>query len=134
MHIMLGTDGTDHLYQNTDSSTYGSVGSRDKEWSAGLIPKLALAEPEIALVHRFHETPALTSTQRITALARAREVATVARQTSKLFSAEKIMTVYKLSTAEGRLIMELAEALLRVPDKTTRDFLIFDNHFLEATS
>ena len=110
----------------------------DSEWAAGLFPTLGEPESEAKLVNHFLAHPALTPQQRSAALEKAREVAVVARQTSKLFSAEKIMTVYKLSTAEGRMIMELAEALLRVPDKTTRDFLIFDKlspgHWLSGNS
>ncbi len=110
----------------------------DPEWAAGLFPTLSPAQPEQALVDHFLAHPALAPKQRSDALEKAREVAAVARQTSKLFSAEKIMTIYKLSTAEGRMIMELAEALLRVPDKTTRDFLIFDKlspgHWLNGNS
>ena len=63
-------------------------------------------------------------------------MAAMARDKGSVFSAEKIMAVYKLSTAEGRMIMEMAEALLRVPDSATRDFLIFDKlasgHWFDA--
>jgi len=110
----------------------------DCEWAAGLFPTLGKAESEAARVDHFLARPALTPHQRSVVLDNARKVAAVARQMSKLFSAEKIMTIYKLSTAEGRMIMELAEALLRVPDKTTRDFLIFDKlspgHWLNGNS
>lgn len=108
------------------------------DWATGLIPMLAPVPDESSLVAGFQQSPALTADQREMVLVKAKAVAAVARCSSSLFSAEKIMTIYKLSTAEGRMIMELAEALLRVPDRTTRDFLIFDKlspgHWLDGNA
>ena len=91
-----------------------------------LFPIITHAKDEKRLVADFFKRPVLSEEQRAMVLLNARKIATLARQNSRPFSAEKIMTVYKLSTDEGRMIMELAEALLRVPDSTTRDLLIFD--------
>jgi RHH-type proline utilization regulon transcriptional repressor/proline dehydrogenase/delta 1-pyrroline-5-carboxylate dehydrogenase len=110
----------------------------ENDWAADLFPVLAAVPDEIVQVDLFRGYPALTSDQRTTSRDKAMKIAAIARRTSRLFSAEKIMTIYKLSTAEGRMIMELAEALLRVPDKTTRDFLIFDKlspgHWLDGNA
>lgn len=101
-----------------------------------LFPELAAVPDEARLVAGFIAHPVLSETDRGIVLTHARDIARVARKTSRLFSAEKIMTIYRLSTAEGRMIMELAEALLRIPDSTTRDFLIFDKlapgHWLQG--
>ena len=74
----------------------------------------------------FLQAPVFSSQEREVLLNHARSVAQAARGNSRIISAEKIMAIYKLSTAEGRMILELAEALLRIPDDTTRDLLIFD--------
>ena len=74
----------------------------------------------------FLQAPVFSSQEREGLLNHARSVAQAARGNSRIISAEKIMAIYKLSTAEGRMILELAEALLRIPDGTTRDLLIFD--------
>ena len=91
-----------------------------------LFPTIKPAKDEKKLVTGFYKNPALSEAERRLILVNARKIAASARQSSRPFSAEKIMAIYKLSTAEGRMIMELAEALLRVPDSTTRDLLIFD--------
>ena len=93
-------------------------------------------EDERRLVSGFHEHPALDASERENVLKQARAIAQKARGRSSVISAEKIMATYKLSTAEGRMILELAEALLRIPDNTTRDLLIFDKlapgHWLDG--
>ena len=108
----------------------------DSGGAAPMFPALAPVPDEAGLVAEFMQRPVLSKTDRAAVLERARDIARVARHSSRMFSAEKIMTVYKLSTAEGRMIMELAEALLRTPDSTTRDFLIFDKlapgHWLQG--
>lgn len=105
-------------------------------WGQGLFPQIGPVADELALVEAFHHLPALNLQDRTNILQKARKITALARQTSAIISAEKIMAVYKLSTSEGRMIMELAEALLRVPDATTRDFLIFDKlgpgHWLDG--
>ena len=95
-------------------------------WNGTLFPALRPVDDERRLVSGFCCNPALDADGRAKTLTQARQVAVKARRSSAMMSAEKIMAIYKLSTAEGRMIMELAEALLRVPDETTRDFLIFD--------
>ncbi|XDZ66602.1 L-glutamate gamma-semialdehyde dehydrogenase [Alphaproteobacteria bacterium LSUCC0684] len=110
--------------------------SKTVSWGQGLFPQLGPVADEQELVAGFYRTPALAAEDRANVLLKARKIAASARRTSAMMSAEKIMAVYKLSTAEGRMIMELAEALLRVPDETTRDFLIFDKlapgHWLDG--
>ncbi len=53
-------------------------------------------------------------------------VETVREQTSKKGGIEAFMMHYDLSTEEGIMLMCLAEALLRIPDKETEDLLIQD--------
>ena len=91
-----------------------------------LFPELGPIADEPTQVAHFRRQPALSAQERASVLETARSIASTARQASSIMSAENIMAVYKLSTQEGRMIMELAEALLRVPDKKTRDFLLFD--------
>jgi len=108
----------------------------DLQWGADVFPALAPMVDEDTLVSGFYRDPTLNETARKTVLEQARQIAAIARDKGSVFSAEKIMAVYKLSTAEGRMIMEMAEALLRVPDSATRDFLIFDKlasgHWFDA--
>ncbi|MDB2390298.1 L-glutamate gamma-semialdehyde dehydrogenase [Alphaproteobacteria bacterium] len=105
-------------------------------WGQNLFPELGAIADEQMLVSGFYRNPPVGIEDREEILLKARKIVASARQTSAMMSAEKIMAVYKLSTAEGRMIMELAEALLRVPDATTRDFLIFDKlapgHWLDG--
>lgn len=107
-------------------------------WGHDLFPELAPIADEQTLVAGFRRNPALAANDHADVLVEARNIGAKARQASSIMSAEKIMAVYKLSTMEGRMIMELAEALLRVPDATTRDFLIFDKlapgHWLNGDS
>ena len=107
-------------------------------WGHDLFPELAPIADEQTLVAGFRRNPALAANDHADVLVEARNIGAKARQASSIMSAEKIMAVYKLSTMEGRMIMELAEALLRVPDATTRDFLIFDKlapgHWLMVTA
>jgi len=46
------------------------------------------------------------------------------KQKSKKFSVNELLNAYSLDKEEGRALMILAEALLRIPDKATRDALI----------
>jgi len=100
--------------------------SIDVPWGQDVFPRLGRIEAEEVLVAGFHQKPVLSADDRQAVLQQARQIARMARDAGGHFSAEQIMAIYKLSTAEGRMIMELAEALLRVPDATTRDMLIFD--------
>jgi len=114
----------------------GCKGTAPKIAGAELWPEWPPLADETALVSDFYARPAFDDADRPKILRQARQIASKARRESRMMSAEKIMSVYKLSTAEGRMIMELAEALLRVPDTTTRDFLIFDKlapgHWLDG--
>ncbi len=110
--------------------------SKIMSWGQDLFPDIGSVADELELVKGFHRSPALSMEDRANVLVEARKITALARQTSATISAEKIMAVYKLSSSEGRMIMELAEALLRVPDATTRDMLIFDKlapgHWLDG--
>ncbi|NBP95589.1 MAG: bifunctional proline dehydrogenase/L-glutamate gamma-semialdehyde dehydrogenase PutA [Gammaproteobacteria bacterium] len=105
-------------------------------WNTEIFTPLTTAKDEPRLVADYHEHPALNTEDRKSVLQQARAVAKKARGRSSVISAEKIMATYKLSSAEGRMILELAEALLRIPDNTTRDLLIFDKlapgHWLDG--
>ena len=105
-------------------------------WNTEIFTPLTTAKDELRLVADYHEHPALNTEDRKSVLEQARAVAKKARGRSSVISAEKIMATYKLSSAEGRMILELAEALLRIPDNTTRDLLIFDKlapgHWLDG--
>ena len=95
-------------------------------WTAD-IPAFVSGPPlQSPSIVNFLQAPVFSSQEREVLLNHARSVAQAARGNSRIISAEKIMAIYKLSTAEGRMILELAEALLRIPDDTTRDLLIFD--------
>ena len=90
------------------------------------------AEIEAALL----ANPPLSADDRQAVMTEATRLVSEARKNISAFSAEKLMATYRLSDQEGRLIMELAEALLRTPDSATRDFLIHDKlssgHWLAA--
>lgn len=49
----------------------------------------------------------------------------IRNRTNKASSIEKLITYYDLSTPEGIVLMSIAEALLRIPDKETQTQLIF---------
>jgi len=69
----------------------------------------------------------LPSAERSLVLARAADlVARVRAQASEQTAVESFMRQYDLSSEEGVLLMCVAEALLRIPDKTTADKLIRD--------
>ena len=90
------------------------------------LPRFSTPISENSARARFVKSPALSATQRAQTCQVAYAIAGEARRAHKSFSAEGLMAIYKLSTPEGRMLMELAEALLRIPDKATRDFLIRD--------
>ena len=90
------------------------------------IEVLPKAKPEQELVRHFLDKPALSDGQRQEAKQLAREIVGEIRKKDKGGPVEKFMSAYNLSSAEGRALMGLAEALLRVPDKSTRDVLIED--------
>jgi RHH-type proline utilization regulon transcriptional repressor/proline dehydrogenase/delta 1-pyrroline-5-carboxylate dehydrogenase len=70
---------------------------------------------------------ALPPVERDLVLARATElVARVRAKASQQSAVESFMREYDLSSEEGVLLMCVAEALLRIPDKTTADKLISD--------
>jgi RHH-type proline utilization regulon transcriptional repressor/proline dehydrogenase/delta 1-pyrroline-5-carboxylate dehydrogenase len=69
----------------------------------------------------------LPPAERSLVLARAADlVARVRAQASEQTAVESFMRQYDLSSEEGVLLMCVAEALLRIPDKTTADKLIRD--------
>lgn len=90
------------------------------------IAVLPLANAEHKLVQAFLDQPALSASQ----CKQAEEIATAlvraAQTEGGLGMMEQLMAAFSLSQAEGRGLMELAEAFLRVPDSATRDALIAD--------
>ena len=100
------------------------------------LPALPPAISEAAAREDFLASPALSMTQRVRTLDLATKIVAQARQSQPQFSAERLLAVYKLSMPEGRMLMELAEALLRIPDSATRDYLIRDKltggHWLQG--
>ena len=127
------TSGQSTLGQSTSAKTKSTPAGG---WGEGLFPQFPLAPDEASLVRSFLKRPALSAGERQAVLATAHQLALSARQSSAVFSAEQVMATYKLSAPEGRMIMELAEALLRVPDAATRDLLIYDKlapgHWLDG--
>ena len=96
------------------------------DWTADIPAFVSGSSLRSSSIVDLLQAPVFSSREREDLLDHARFVAKAARGNSRIISAEKIMAIYKLSTAEGRMILELAEALLRIPDDTTRDLLIFD--------
>jgi len=92
---------------------------------------LPAAAPEQALVQAFLDEPTLDLLARKQAEALAGDLIRAARGhgglgRSGLGMMERLMAAFNLSQDEGRGLMELAEAFLRIPDSTTRDALIAD--------
>jgi len=92
---------------------------------------LPAAAPEQALVQAFLDEPALDSLARQQAEALAEDLIRAARERGGLRRGglgmmERLMAAFSLSQDEGRGLMELAEAFLRIPDSATRDALIVD--------
>ena len=78
------------------------------------------------LVCGFLDHPVLEVGQRKKAREMATALVTDVREKGKAGPVERLMARYDLTTEEGRALMALAEALLRVPDERTRDALIRD--------
>jgi len=87
---------------------------------------LPAAAPEQALVQGFLDAPALDSLARKQAETLAVDLIRAARGRGGLGMMERLMAAFSLSQDEGRGLMELAEAFLRIPDPATRDALIVD--------
>ena len=81
---------------------------------------------EIEFPAQMVAKPALTPAQRKQTRIIAEKLVKEARAHGKIGPTERLMAVYNLSTKEGQALMELVEALLRVPDTHTRDALIHD--------
>lgn len=82
---------------------------------------------ESVCVNRLLEAIAFTPSLEASVSRLTEELVTVVRkQESEKGGIEGFMMQYDLSTEEGILLMRLAEALLRVPDKTTENLLIRD--------
>lgn len=87
---------------------------------------LPVPEDEYAQVRFFLAHHVLPAAERKTVYKLAERLAEKARHQGLEGTAERLMAAYSLSSDEGRALMELAEALLRVPDVATRDALISD--------
>ncbi|HET9484539.1 MAG TPA: bifunctional proline dehydrogenase/L-glutamate gamma-semialdehyde dehydrogenase, partial [Xanthomonadales bacterium] len=104
-----------------------------------LSPELPAADPALArataywlreeseVVAELVERAALPPAERDLVLAQATElVARVRAKAAEQSAVERFMREYDLSSEEGVLLMCVAEALLRIPDKDTADRLIRD--------
>ncbi|MEQ8504841.1 MAG: L-glutamate gamma-semialdehyde dehydrogenase [Rhodospirillales bacterium] len=81
---------------------------------------------EADVVRGFLADPALTAQQRESVSAMATDLVEAARTGGGVGGMERLMAAFSLSRDEGRALMELAEAFLRIPDAETRDALIRD--------
>ncbi|MBC6941715.1 MAG: bifunctional proline dehydrogenase/L-glutamate gamma-semialdehyde dehydrogenase PutA [Xanthomonadales bacterium] len=87
----------------------------------------AWSRDEASAIADLLEQASLPPTERSLVLARAAElVARVRLRAGEQSVVESFMRQYDLSSEEGVLLMCVAEALLRIPDKTTADKLIRD--------
>ena len=87
----------------------------------------AYCRDETEAVNELLAQAALAPAERDLVLARATElVARVRAKADQKSAVESFMREYDLSSEEGVLLMCVAEALLRIPDKTTADKLISD--------
>lgn len=87
----------------------------------------AWCSDETQMVNELLAQAALPAAERDLVLARATElVARVRAKVGNQSAIESFMREYDLSSEEGVLLMCVAEALLRIPDKTTTDKLISD--------
>ncbi len=90
------------------------------------LPVLAAPPSEEKLVQGYLDDPALVPELRASARALAEKLMRSVRDSKAFGPVERLMSAYSLSSTEGRVLMELAEALLRIPDVATRDALIQD--------
>jgi len=86
----------------------------------------ATRRPETECVPPLVEAATLPAEARARIAATTRQIVTAIRTDKSLSPIEGLMQEYSLSSQEGVALMCLAEALLRVPDKATRDALIRD--------
>ena len=89
------------------------------------IPHLARSEERLVL-NQLRKRFKITDIQRENSKARAHELVNYLRADGTMGLMEILLSEYGLSNDEGLALMCLAEALLRVPDKTTIDELIRD--------
>ena len=89
------------------------------------IPHLARSEERLVL-NQLRRRFKITDIQRENSKARAHELVNYLRADGTMGLMEILLSEYGLSNDEGLALMCLAEALLRVPDKTTIDELIRD--------
>ena len=86
----------------------------------------AYRTPETVCVPRLVEAAALPDHVRKAAADTARKLIEALRAKHRGSGVEGLVHEYSLSSQEGVALMCLAEALLRIPDKATRDALIRD--------
>jgi RHH-type proline utilization regulon transcriptional repressor/proline dehydrogenase/delta 1-pyrroline-5-carboxylate dehydrogenase len=89
------------------------------------IPHLAKSEERLVL-NQLRKRFKITDIQRENSKARAHELVNYLRADGTMGLMEILLSEYGLSNDEGLALMCLAEALLRVPDKTTIDELLRD--------
>ncbi len=99
----------------------------DVPGAARALMTAAYCRDETEAVNELIGQAALPPVERDLVLARATElVARVRAKASQQSAVESFMREYDLSSEEGVLLMCVAEALLRIPDKATADKLISD--------
>lgn len=86
----------------------------------------AYRRPETECLPYLIEQASLPAPRRAQAAALARDLVTRLRAKARHGGVEGLIHEYSLSAPEGVALMCLAEALLRIPDKATRDALIRD--------
>jgi RHH-type proline utilization regulon transcriptional repressor/proline dehydrogenase/delta 1-pyrroline-5-carboxylate dehydrogenase len=99
----------------------------DEPGAARALMTAAYCRDETEAMNELLGQAALPTAERDLVLARATDlVARVRAKASQQSAVESFMREYDLSSEEGVLLMCVAEALLRIPDKTTADKLISD--------
>ena len=120
---MPGSD--DYEEFNPPKSSFDGVFPASESPSDFVVLPLPLPASEQNQIHAFLNASALSATES----AASREMALRLIEKSRrrgMNPAAQLATAYDISSDEGRALMELAEALLRVPDSATRDALISD--------
>ncbi len=109
---------------STPSATFAAEPAAQAELRAAITA--AYRRPEAACLAPLLELAALSPEQAVRASKTARVLVESLRGKARAGGIEGLIHEYALSSHEGVALMCLAEALLRIPDKATRDALIRD--------
>lgn len=99
---------------------------RPSEFAAPHLRFLPDPGSEDAQIEKLLASPPLNAQQRLRTSELAKLLAQDARMSGANGVVDRLMAAYSLSSSKGCALMELAEALLRVPDSGTADVLIKD--------